>query len=220
MKRWWNIYWTAGIVAVLIIIIGILFSFVGPCASVGNPLQYAKFQSVLTVVSAIAIIFTLTYTTFMFRRAIAIPIIKVTFNEARVSEITVNLYRSNSTDFREQKICDLVVTNTGEAVATIFQINLEAPQEASIATPEIERRLRPYITTDRQRQKNIDIISICNNGMPFFVNSPVKVTSLVWRTEPRCSTQLPFKFEIKYKVFGNWTGRQEGILIVHVMSQS
>jgi len=220
MKRWWNIYWTAGIVAILIIVIGIYYSFICPCSLVGNPLQYAKFQSVLTVVSAIAVIFTLTYTTFMFRRAIATPIIKATFNEVRISEITVILRRSNSTDLREQKICDLVVTNTGEAVATIFQIDLEVPQEAGIAVPEIYRRLKPYITTDRQHQNDIDIISICDNGMPFFVNSPVKVAPLVWRTEPRCSTHLPFKFEIKYKVFGNWTGRQEGILTVYVMSQS
>jgi hypothetical protein len=218
MKTWWNIYTKIAIVVIFILGFAIWIAFFSPLLSFCQ-IQYIRFQSLLAVVSAIAIIFTLIYATIQFRKLIARPNIKVRFNDSDSNEVSAVL-RKGEREFHTQKICDIFVTNTGDAVAMVFQIDFEVPLSSGIAVPEIyENRFRPYITISKRTWNNREFLSICNNGMPFFVNLPIKVAWLEWRTEPAYSTNLPFNLEIKYSVFGNWSGKQEGTLKVKVISE-
>ena len=210
---WWNFYSKTVVVIVLILLVAIYLSFFSPW-SLGCSLQYARYQSILTTVSAIAVVFTLIYATVHFRRAIAKPDLRITFDEEGSIEKDITIPAEGNS----KPSIDLVITNEGDAVASIFQVDLIMPSIYKAQLPNFyQNRYGQHVTLSKIDQDNIRIVSICNNGMPFFVKKPIKLAYYLLDLNASDSQQYSNDFEIKYKVFGSWAERQEGSLKVRCM---
>ncbi len=208
--RWWNIYSKICVVVLIILGVAIWLGFFSPLPF--EQAQYTKFQSMLAVISAIAVIFTLIYATIQFRRTIAKPKIRINFDEKGKTEGNITIPEKD----RSQSILDLFITNMGDAVAYIFQIDLEIPRLYHPEMPSLyDPKFKEHITINQSNKNNdIQLVSICNNGMPFFVNRPTKILYLSFILNATDSNQYSADFEIQYKIYGSWAESQQGKLKV------
>jgi hypothetical protein len=212
--NWWNIYTKIIFAVILILAVVIVLSFIIQLPYDSS--QYARFQSYLSVISATGVISTLIYATVQFRRTIAKPKIVITYDEKGTTERDIIVPIKD----RRQTALNLVVTNKGNAVASIFQIDLEMPSIYQPEEPQFhEQRFSKEMTHNRSYKENTTIISFYNNGLPFFVNKPIGLSSLSFILNAADSAKYSSSFTINYKVFGNWAEKQEGSLTIKCVQE-
>jgi len=206
--RFWQVYMGAIIVILLVIGATIYWNFFSPFRPQEASLQYASAQLVFTTVTIMGIVFSLLYATYQFRRSLARPIIKLTFDEMGATK--------KSIDLGVQQITALDIPiyayNKGNKVATMYQIELRIPSV-------FERYLVRAQEGDRLDGKVIDDSSVFTVSF-YSYNKPEYACFIdkyvpIGKARLRVGNTVKSKsknLKIAYKIFGDWGESQEGTL--------
>ncbi|MFC2021732.1 hypothetical protein ACFLTR_00730, partial [Chloroflexota bacterium] len=172
-------------------------------------------QLILSAIAFIGVFIALMIAFAQFRKSMAKPDLKLVFNEKGDTETDINVSRIN--EMLNSK--ELWVINKGNAIAELFQIELEMPKiyypQFSSFTGRRELMLRGTTPEQAITDKDKVVVSIYNTRqIPCFVNSPVQLTShLSLKTNNQLYDEYK-DFKIRYRIFGDWNEVQAGELRV------
>jgi len=178
--------------------------------------KFALSQLSFSAVAFLVILLALYFTIVQLRKSMAKPKIRVAFNKEGATGVGINIRRDKSDDYNLY----LWITNDGNAVTKLFQIDFEIPD---IFDPELKGsiggRFLPYQTirpsSNGDASEDTRIISFCNDGdFCVFVNSPVEFLTLSLKSLPQNYEDYEEEYEIRYRVYGDWAETQEGKLKV------
>jgi membrane protein implicated in regulation of membrane protease activity len=173
-------------------------------------------QLYLSVAAFLVIFVTLLLTMRKFRKSMAKPKLRVAFSKERATGVEIDIRRDKSDDYNLY----LLITNDGNAVTRLFQIDFEIPD---IFDPKLKAsiggRFLPYETirssSNGDASKDTRIISFYNDwDFCVFVNSPVEFLTLSLKSLPQNYEDYEQEYEIRYRVYGDWAETQEGKLKV------
>ena len=172
-------------------------------------------QLIFTILAFMAVMYSLYAVFAQLRKSMAKPKLKLAFNkECPEAFPVINICR----DKREDYDLHLWILNNGNAVTKLFQIDFEIPD---IFDPELKGEiggsLLPYQVIIPSASGDTKIISFCNDGdFCVFVNNPVHFLTLLLKTLPQSYEEYGEKYEIRYRIYGDWAETQEGKLEVKV----
>lgn len=168
--------------------------------------KFALSQLAFSAVAFFAIFLTLYINLVLFPKYLARPKIRVFFSENRATETSVRI--SKFQDLPNISL-ELWVTNDGNAVAKVFQLELDVPDSFNPNFDPVYSGIK--ITPPKfSRGQNIRTISFCNIENYCFVGLPVHLISLVLERHPKSYSYDEFK--VPYRIFGDWAETQEGEL--------
>jgi hypothetical protein len=157
----------------------------------------------------LTVFITLLYTMARFRKAMAKPQIKVAFNEKGEQQATLT-YK----DGELNGLPSLWLINEGNAISRYFQIDFIIPENIG--------KQSQYVS-DITRDNGKYILSYTNEGRyTLFVNRPYSDPNMVfWAAidTKKCIEVYKDSFEIKYRIYGDWSETQEGALKVYVKKE-
>ena len=199
--------------AILIIIITAIVTYV---LKLGYSQMIAT-AGLLFVVAAFALVLlNLNATYVQLRKSMAKPQLKVALSEDGKTEAIIDIPK----DEERKTSLSLWIINTGNAVTRLFQIDFEIPD---IFDPELKGsiggRFLPYETirptSNGDASKDTRIISFYNDwDFCVFVHSPVEFLTLSLKLLPQNYEDYEEKYEIRYRVYGDWAETQKGKLKV------
>lgn len=208
MGFWRNFYWPAIIVIILVLGAIIWSCFFSPLAPEENWLKYASAQLLFNVVVIIGIVFSLLFATARFRKSLARPSLKLTFDEKGATDIPLNIGQQQQQDLK----IPIYAYNKGDKVANTYQIQLEIPNI-------FERYLIRESEGDRLDGKPSSVLNAF--VVSFYSYGKAEYTCYVDKYVPIGKIRLKAGkvFDIKsktlilnYKIFGDWGEYQKGSL--------
>jgi hypothetical protein len=152
----------------------------------------------------LTVFITLLYTMARFRKAMAKPQIKVAFNEKGEQQATLT-YK----DGELNGLPSLWLINEGNAISRYFQIDFIIPENIG--------KQSQYVS-DITRDNGKYILSYTNEGRyTLFVNRPR--SDSMHLNAAIDTKKCKDSFEIKYRIYGDWSETQEGALKVYVKKE-
>jgi hypothetical protein len=192
-----------------LVIICVALAFVYSYSAMGKlnfseTMAFAQF--VFTMLAFGAIIYTLYFTSAQFRKSMAKPLIKVSFNEQGDQQVTLTC-RDGALSGQPQ----LWLINQGNAISRYFQIDFIIPENIGkqLTSIPIARRDGKYV------------VSNTNDGKyTLFVNRPHFDPNIIfWAAIDTKKCIEVDSFEIEYRIYGDWAETQEGKLKVNINKQ-
>ena len=173
-------------------------------------------QAIFSALALVFIIYTFNVSVIQLNKAMARPKLSLAFSEDGKTETSIDISKTQS---MFTPTMPLWVLNKGNAVAELFQIELEMPKIYNPTFSNFARQpeLVLYSTGSQPSltDENAVVISIFNRKqIPCFVNSPVQLTSYIFLKMYRQNYNEFKDFKIKYRIFGDWTEAREGELKV------
>lgn len=209
--RFREIYWKATIVAILVIGLIVWYCLYSPFASQDEAIKYAQAQLYFSVVVIIGIIFSLLYATAQFRKSLARPNLKLTFDEEDVTKIFLNV---------EQKefVIPIYAYNKGDKVASTYQIQLEIPsifEKYLIRESEGDRLPgKPSGGATTFGSADTFVVTFYSYNKPeytCYIDKYIPIGKI--RLRAREGFYIKSKtLELDYKIFGDWGEHQKGSL--------
>jgi hypothetical protein len=200
--------------AVLAIVLVSLSLGLAYLATYGLPLsdRFSAMLLSLSTVAFVGVFIALMVAIAQFRKSMAKPKLGVAFSKEGATGVGINIRR----DKREDYNLHLWISNNGNAVTKLFQIDFEIPD---IFDPELKGEIGghflPYQVIRPSTSGDTKIISFCNDwDFCVFVNSPVEFLILSLKSLPQNYKEYEKEYEIRYRVFGDWAETQEGKLKV------
>ncbi|MFC2059794.1 hypothetical protein ACFLTZ_01710 [Chloroflexota bacterium] len=201
-----------GAIIIIALAIGLPF-LTKPCDNLLP--NFALSQLAFSAVAFFIVFLALYFTIVQLRKSMVKPDLKLVFSEKGDTETTINV--SDIKDLSNNVA--LWIVNKGNAVAELFQIELEMPKLYyplfSNFTEHQELMLRGTTPEQARTDKDMVAVSIYNvRQIPCFVNSPVKLTSHLLLKTHNQHYEKYTDFKIKYHIFGDWNETQKGELRV------
>jgi hypothetical protein len=179
--------------------------------------NFSLAQLAFSAVAFFIIFITLYFTIIQFRKLMAKPKLKVVFSEDGKAKTIINATR----DKKKSHQLRLSILNSGNAITKLFQVEFEIP---IILNPSFSMYVvntqPPYIPPRPSSNEKNRILPLCNdNNYCVFINSPCEFHTLTLRTDPSKYDEYSNEYNLKYKIFGDWSEVQEGTLKVKINKQ-
>jgi hypothetical protein len=208
-----RVVWTA----IAIVMAALVFvSFYSAINKLNFSEMMALAQVIFTILAFGAVLYTLYYASGQFRKAMAKPLIKVAFNKEGKQQADI-IYKGGKV---VKTLPSLWLINEGNAIARYFQISFIIPEKI------VYIKVGAYITATYESliKDNANyILSYTNEGRyTLFVNKPYPDPNLAFSAvidAKKCVYFYKDRFEIKYRIYGDWAETQEGELKVNINRQ-
>jgi len=207
--RFWKLYLVPTIVVMLLIGSIVWWNFFSEFKPNEILVRYANAQLAFSAVTIMGIVFTLLYATHQFRRSLAKPDIKLTFDETGATKKFMDLEEQQNKDL----LIPIYAYNGGNKVASIYQIELKVPNvfESYLIRAQEDDRLDGKSIGD---PNTFTVYFNSENKLAYtsFVDKYVAIGKLRLRKGSGAKLKSANR-KITYTIFGDWPESQEGSLL-------
>lgn len=172
-------------------------------------------QIYIGTVSVVAIVFTLLYATFQFRKALAKPQLKIVVNQDRKTKAFISTIKRADGGLGDEASLNLYVYNDGNLVAELYSIEFRIP---SVFKPMLTTAITNHygvetvIGIPEGQLSTIIFYSRRADEYVSYVHKPINIGKITIFITPDNKDKVPKKFKISYQIFGSWADKQEGSL--------
>ena len=140
----WKLFGIATLVIIAIEGVLVYLYFWGAWSTLINAERSGIAQIYIGTVSVVAIVFTLLYATFQFRKALAKPQLKIVVDQDRRTKTSISTTKSTSGALADEASLNLYVYNDGNLVAELYSIEFRIPSIFQ-TIPLKEQRVIPKV---------------------------------------------------------------------------
>ncbi len=212
-------FWKVFCIAIVVIVaaVGLLLYqyFCGSWSTLQVAERNGIAQIYLGTVSVIAIVFTLLYSTFQFRKALAKPQLRIVVGQNMGTKTSISTTKSARGALTDEASLNLYVYNDGNLVADLYSIEFTIP---SIFKPE-------FITADTDHYGVQTLTGIPDGQLSTitfyshradeyisYVHKLVNIGKMIINITQDTKDKVPKRFKISYQIFGSWADKQQGSL--------
>jgi len=214
-------FWRVFTIAIVVIAaaVGLLLYlyFYGSWATLQVNERNGIAQIYLGSITLVALVFTLLYATFQFRKAIAKSQLQIVVDQDRKTKTSISTTKRADGGLADEASLNLYVYNDGNLVAELYSIEFKIP---SIFDPELQTADTDLYGVERLRGipngelSTINFYSRRADEYVSYVHKLIHIGRITMNVTPDTKDKLPKEFKISYRIFGSWADRQEGSLDV------
>jgi len=211
-------FWKVFCIAIVVIVaaVGILLHqyFYGLWSTLQIDERSGIAQIYLGSITLIAIVFTLLYATFQFRKSLAKPQLKIVVDQDRKTKISISAENTLSGKLAS---FNLYIYNNGNLVADLYSIEFKIP---SIFDPTLQTADTDHYGVQRvsgipdSQLSTITFYSRRADEYVSYVHKLVHIGRMMMYLTQDTKDMAPKKFKISYQIFGSWADKQQGSLDV------
>ncbi len=211
----WKLFGIATLVIIAIEGVLVYLYFWGAWSTLINAERSGIAQIYIGTVSVVAIVFTLLYATFQFRKALAKPQLKIVVDQDRRTKTSISTTKSTSGALADEASLNLYVYNDGNLVAELYSIEFRIP---SVFEPVLTTAITDHYGVETVRGipegqlSTIIFYSRRADEYVSYVHKPINIGEITIFVTPDNKDKVPKKFKISYQIFGSWADKQEGSL--------
>ncbi len=213
----WKVFWIA--IFVIAAAIGVLLYqyFCGSLSALQIDERSAIAQIYLGSITLVAVVFTLLYATFQFRKALSKPKLRIVVDQNRETKTSIITTKSARGGLADEASINLYVYNDGNLVADLYSIEFTIPSifnPALITADTDHYGVQTIIGIPEGQLSTITFYSRRADEYVSYVHKLVHIGNMIMNVTQDTRDKVPKKFKISYQIFGSWADKQEGSLDV------